>query len=119
MSGSLPIEGWHRPNGVVGHTSTTRDTQDLEIRMPKTARKAPRSTTAVLSGPASLVHPEARRGMACRNCGSSRVTQIGMTLTDGSAVQFAFCRVCEHRSWVQDDAALAFDRVLDKTRKIA
>jgi transcription elongation factor Elf1 len=88
--------------------------------MPKTARAAKaRSTTAALPGPASLTHPEARRGVACRSCGSDRVTQIGMTLTDGSKVQFAFCRVCEHRTWVEDDAPVAFNRVLDKTRKIA
>jgi hypothetical protein len=73
----------------------------------------------VMPGPGSLIHPDARRGSACRSCNSDRLTEIGMTLTDGSRVDFMFCHVCEHRVWIEDEVPLPFDSVLNKTRKIA
>ena len=88
--------------------------------MPKsTATRTPRQTASALSGPASLVKPEARSLAKCHVCGATHVTSIAMTLTDGSAVRFASCHRCENRWWVQDGNQLSFENVLAKTRKIA
>jgi len=87
-----------------------------------TASRTPRQAATPLSGPASLVHAEARslaKSHRCDECGSERVTAIAMTLTDGSSVHFASCHRCETRWWVQDGARLSFDHVIAKTRKIA
>ena len=74
----------------------------------------------------SLTQPGARVSTrTCRACGGDRVTSIGMSLTDGSYVQFTSCHVCEHRSWTEaggegtpeDAAELSVRTVLDKTRK--
>lgn len=67
----------------------------------------------------SLTQPGATSRTTCRACGSDRVTEIAMQLTDGTPVDFVSCRHCEERSWTQHGAALTFDRVLAKTRKTA
>ncbi len=67
----------------------------------------------------SLTQPGARQRATCRACGSDRVTEIAMQLTDGTPVDFVSCHHCESRSWTQQGHELAFDRVLAKTRKIA
>jgi DNA-directed RNA polymerase subunit M/transcription elongation factor TFIIS len=88
--------------------------------VPKTtAPRTPRQTATELSGPASLVHPEARSLRNCHICGSLHVTSIAMTLTDGSRVHFASCHRCENRWWLQDGSQLSFDHVIEKTRQIA
>lgn len=88
--------------------------------MPKsTTPRTPRQVAAPLSGPASLVKPEARGLAKCHICGAANVTSIAMTLTDGSAVRFASCHHCENRWWVQDGSPLSFESVIEKTRKIA
>jgi hypothetical protein len=53
----------------------------------------------------------------CASCGSPRVTELAMTLTDGSPVDFISCHACEHRTWSQQGAVLRFDTVLAKARK--
>ncbi len=66
----------------------------------------------------SLTQKGARAGEVCQVCGSSRVTRIAMSLTDGSPVQFTSCHVCEHKGWHDAGGTeLTVDRVLDKTRK--
>lgn len=66
----------------------------------------------------SLTQPGTRTGATCRACGSDRVMTIGMTLTDGSDVDFTSCRACEHRSWSSRHGdELAVDSVLDRARK--
>jgi hypothetical protein len=45
------------------------------------------------------------------------VTQIAMSLTDGSPVEFVSCHNCEHRTWSEEGAPLAVAHVLDKARK--
>jgi hypothetical protein len=55
----------------------------------------------------------------CTACGSSSVTTIAMTLTDGTPVTFTSCHDCEHRSWVEHGEELTFAAVLDKTRASA
>lgn len=88
--------------------------------MPKSAAtRTPRQTATPLSGPASLVHAQARQLMKCPGCGNEHVTAITMTLTDGSRVDFASCHRCENRWWLQDGEPLSFDVVIEKTRKIA
>jgi hypothetical protein len=54
----------------------------------------------------------------CAACGSDRLTEISMTLTDGSQVQFRSCQVCEHRTWsnAQEDI-LPLAGVLTRARK--
>lgn len=69
----------------------------------------------------SLTQPGARTGVACRACGSDRVTRIAMALTDGSPVKFTSCHRCEHRTWEEQgarSAPLPVAHVLDRARKI-
>jgi hypothetical protein len=55
---------------------------------------------------------------SCEGCYSPRVTELWMTLTDGSPVHFVSCHACEQRSWRQNGETLGFDSVLAKARKI-
>lgn len=70
----------------------------------------------------SLTQRNARSGRVCASCGDERLTEIDMTLTDGTPVQFASCHHCEAKSWRAADATrpldLSFDTVLERTRKI-
>jgi len=82
-----------------------------------------RSSTPALSIPLGSLTQHGARGEAqCAGCGSERVTQLSMTLTDGTPVEFTSCHRCEHKTWrdasgdeLQD---MAVDSVLDKTRKL-
>ncbi len=53
----------------------------------------------------------------CSQCDGTRVTEITMTLTDGSVVDFASCHTCEHKSWMQDGSPLDVSTVLAKATK--
>ena len=53
----------------------------------------------------------------CDACGSTRVTEITMTLTDGSPVDFASCHACETKSWRSGGRALDITTVLTKAQK--
>ena len=66
----------------------------------------------------SLVTTPASKLGSCSTCASSRVTEITMTLTDGSIVDFVSCHACEHKSWTQGGRALDIDAVLGKAKKI-
>ena len=68
----------------------------------------------------SLTQPTSRTSRRCDACGSDRVTELAMTLTDGTPVQFVSCRACEHRTWssAREGAVLPIAQVLDRTRKI-
>jgi hypothetical protein len=66
----------------------------------------------------SLTRPGATSGATCHSCGSARITELAMTLTDGSPVRFISCHTCENRAWSQAGQHLSFDSVLDKTRKL-
>lgn len=76
-----------------------------------------RSVSPTPAVPASLTQPDARSAARCPECGSARLTQITMTLTDGSPVDFASCHTCEHKSWLADGVALPLDTVLAKATK--
>ena len=74
-----------------------------------------RSTEPVVLG--SLTQRGARQG-SCQACGSARVTQIAMTLTDGTPVDFRRCMACEHRSWTTTDGTvLDRETVLVRTQR--
>jgi hypothetical protein len=64
----------------------------------------------------SLTQP-AREGDECAGCGSTRVTSLSMTLTDGTPVRFTSCHTCEHRSWESPEGHLDRTTVLERTRK--
>ena len=66
------------------------------------------------------LRPERARRPArgCAACGSERLTEISMTLTDGSRVHFSSCHVCEHRTWRNaQEGAMSLDGVLTRARK--
>jgi formate dehydrogenase maturation protein FdhE len=67
----------------------------------------------------SLTQPASRTQARCPACTSDRLTELAMTLTDGTPVRFSSCRACEHRTWrgVQGDV-LPITQVLDRTRKL-
>lgn len=67
----------------------------------------------------SLTQPQHRHGQICRTCGSDRVTRLAMELTDGTAVDFLSCHVCESRVWERDGDVLDIATVLDHTRRTA
>lgn len=81
-----------------------------------------RSSTPPLNVPlGSLTQHGARAGSCCVSCGSDRVTELSMTLTDGTPVDFISCHRCETKTWRdasgEQATELAVDHVLDKTRK--
>jgi hypothetical protein len=51
----------------------------------------------------------------CPSCNSQNLVVVNMTLK-ATPVQFAHCRACEHRWWldVSGDRVLALDEVLDR-----
>jgi hypothetical protein len=66
--------------------------------------------------PTSLTQPGAR-AMRCPACDSERVTELTMTLTDGSTVDFLSCHRCEHKRWTQGGRTLELTSDLGKARK--
>lgn len=65
----------------------------------------------------SLVTTPTRTLVSCGRCAGNRVTSITMTLTDGTAVDFASCHSCEARSWKQGGLELDITAVLGKAQK--
>ncbi len=65
----------------------------------------------------SLVTTPASQLATCSRCSGTRVTEITMTLTDGSVVDFASCHSCEHKSWTQGGVLLDRPTVLAKAKK--
>lgn len=85
------------------------------------ARNTPRARRprATRSAPplGSLTQASHRETAECGSCGSERVTQLSMSLTDGTPVRFVSCHVCEDRTWLSSAGPLSVDAVLDRTRK--
>jgi uncharacterized protein (DUF983 family) len=71
----------------------------------------------LLAEPASLTQVSTTAASRCPVCGATRLTRIGLVLTDGSPVDFTSCHHCEHRSWVHEGTDLPIDSVLAKARK--
>ena len=67
--------------------------------------------------PKSLVTTPRSAMPTCTECRTGHLTQLAMTLTDGTPVTFRSCHRCEHRSWFQGGVELSRDSVLAKTRK--
>jgi hypothetical protein len=65
----------------------------------------------------SLVTTPASKLGACATCASTRITEITMTLTDGSIVDFVSCHACETKTWKQAGADLDITTVLGKAKK--
>ena len=65
----------------------------------------------------SLVTTPASKLGTCATCASTRVTEITMTLTDGSIVDFVSCHSCETKSWKQNGRELDISTVLGKAQK--
>ena len=86
--------------------------------MPNAPRASRRSRAARTAPPlGSLTQSAHREGAACSHCGSGRVTQLSMSLTDGTPVDFVSCHVCEERSWTSADGSMSVVDVLDRSRK--
>jgi hypothetical protein len=70
----------------------------------------------------SLTQRHARSGRVCDVCGGERLTEIGMTLTDGTAALFSSCHRCERKCWRAEETGglidVSFDAVLTRTRKV-
>ena len=81
------------------------------------ARSATVTRTAIPLG--SLTQRQARDAASCTECGSVRITQLSMNLTDGTPVDFTSCHVCAHKSWSHHGVELAVTDVLQRTRKVS
>ena len=79
------------------------------------ARSTTVTRTAIPLG--SLTQRQAH-GASCTECGSVRITQLSMNLTDGTPVDFTSCHVCAHKSWSHHGVELAVTDVLQRTRKV-
>ena len=77
-----------------------------------------RSRSTVPAGPASLTQRGAGSARTCPACGSNRLTELAMTLTDGTPVRFASCHECEHRSWSHEGEVLQFADVITRATKV-
>jgi hypothetical protein len=72
---------------------------------------------ALLAEPASLTQVPTAGAARCPVCDGTRLTRIGLVLTDGSPVDFMSCHHCEHKAWVHEGTDLPIDTVLAKARK--
>ena len=82
---------------------------------PRASRRPRAARTAPPLG--SLTQAAHRETAVCTHCGSERVTQLTMSLTDGTPVQFLSCHVCEERSWTSAAGPLTVDGILERSRK--
>ena len=85
--------------------------------MLPTQRTSSPALAPTAARPASLTQAGTLPSGSCPECGSGRVTSLGMTLTDGTPVQFASCHECEHRHWTHDGRTLAFTDVINRATK--
>jgi hypothetical protein len=91
-------------------TPSTAD--GVSVRLPRQ-----RTVPSVPTTPSSLVKLADSQRPKCPACSSPRLTEIAMTLTDGSPVQFTACRHCEYRAWTEFGRELAVDSVISKATK--
>jgi hypothetical protein len=88
------------------------------VAIPVQRRPDGRPTAAPIGAvPSSLVKVPDSARPRCVACGSQRLIEIAMTLTDGTPVQFTSCRHCEHRRWTDGDDVLPVESVLSKATK--
>jgi hypothetical protein len=96
-------------------SQAARESAELAAQ-PATASSVVPST-ALLAEPASLTQVPSNGALRCPVCDGTRLTRIGLVLTDGSPVDFTSCHNCEHKSWVHEGTDLPIDTVLAKARK--
>ncbi len=65
----------------------------------------------------SLVGRPSHTLTICARCGSNRVTELAMTVADGSLLNLASCHRCETRIWKDGALVLSLDEVLGRARK--
>ncbi|BEP14661.1 hypothetical protein acdb102_29720 [Acidothermaceae bacterium B102] len=92
--------------------AATLHADTLSVRVPRQ-----RTQTTLPTTPSSLVKLSDSQREKCPMCESPRLTEISMTLTDGSPVQFTSCRHCEYRAWTQSGEVLQVDSVISKATK--
>ncbi|MFB9376627.1 hypothetical protein ACFFKU_04560 [Kineococcus gynurae] len=82
-------------------------------------RRTRRSRTAPVEMPLGSLTQAEHRGerSTCTGCGSERITQLLMSLTDGTPVTFVSCHVCELRTWESAAGPITVDAVLERSRK--
>jgi formate dehydrogenase maturation protein FdhE len=95
------------------HASFPPPTREISMNIP-----SQRARTTAAAGPASLTQRGAGPVGTCPACGSARLTELGMTLTDGTPVRFASCHDCEHRSWSHEGETLQFADVIARATKV-
>ena len=94
-----------------------RNTQATTATTPAPAATAVAPSAALLAEPASLTQVPTTGAARCPVCDGTRLTRIGLVLTDGSPVDFTSCHNCEHKAWVHEGTDLPIDSVLAKARK--
>ena len=94
---------------------TTADATPAAPAKPRRGRGARTGVPAVPLG--SLTQREHRAVIACRGCGSTRVTRLSLNLTDGTPVEFTSCHRCEHKTWEHAGSELSVGTVLDRARR--
>ncbi|MGB9377326.1 MAG: hypothetical protein WCB04_07415 [Mycobacteriales bacterium] len=71
------------------------------------------------SEPSSLLNLPPGGRNPCVACGSERVTELTMTVADGSLLSLAACHRCEVRTWKHGETVLELSEVLLRARKQA
>ena len=75
--------------------------------------RPPVALGSLVTAPAAAQHTA-----TCATCGGTSVTNVQMTLTDGSPVTFVSCHTCETRGWfAADGTALGLADVLGSATK--
>lgn len=74
---------------------------------------------ATMNTPTSLVRRPSHTLTACAHCGSKQVTELSMTVADGSQLNLASCHRCEGRTWKDGQTVLELSEVLVRARKQA
>jgi hypothetical protein len=87
------------------------------VSIPSPRRAKDSEVASAAAAPSSLIKVPDSTRVRCVACGSPKLMQIAMTLTDGTPVQFTSCRHCEHRHWTNEGEVLAVDSVLAKATK--
>jgi hypothetical protein len=100
------------------HTAAPTAPAEELLAAPPAPRSRRRGRAALPDVPlGSLTQREHQARTECMSCGSTRVTKLAMSLTDGTPVDFTSCHRCEHRTWEHDGVPLSVQTVLERTQK--
>ena len=113
---STPTIRTLRPVATSALTPTTTPAAVVTaVRAAAPRQRRARAEDALPLG--SLTQREHRPPGGCVSCGSTRLTRLGMTLADGSAVDFVSCHHCEHRRWEEAGTDVPVTEVLRRTAR--